>query len=142
MEGIVLIEEERDILHDIHKADQAGLYEKSVAKAAKDLKDSNTKSVHADEWSQVDGLLCFRGKIYVPNDPSLRRRIVSHYHDTRVAGHPGHWKTLELVSRNYWWPHMSRYIGNYTQACDLCLHTKLQHQQPMGELQPLPIPAA
>jgi len=22
-------------------------------------------------------------------------------HDTKVAGHPGCWKTLELVSRNY-----------------------------------------
>jgi len=28
------------------------------------------------------------------NDPELRRRITSQHHDTRVAGHPGCWKTL------------------------------------------------
>ena len=52
----------------------------------------------------------------------------------------GRFKTLEMVSRNYWWPNMSRYIGNYVATCDLCLHTKVQHRLPTGKLQPLPIP--
>jgi len=57
----------------------------------------------------------------------------------KVAGHPGHWKTLELVSRNYWWPQMSRYIGQYVSTCDLCLRTKLIRQALVGELHPLQI---
>ena len=47
---------------------------------------------------------------------------------------------LELVSRNYWWPQMSRYIGQYTSTCDLCLRTKIQRQLPTGHLEPLPTP--
>jgi transposase InsO family protein len=84
----------------------------------------------------------FNGKVYVPVDKDLRRRIVAQHHDSRIAGHPGRWKTLELVSRNYWWPNMSRYVGTYTRTCDQCLRNKVQRRKPIGELHPLPTPSA
>jgi len=49
---------------------------------------------------------------------------------------------LELVSRNYWWPQMSRYVGRYVSTCDMCLWTKSFQHPPTGELHPLPIPSA
>jgi len=58
----------------------------------------------------------------------------------KVAGHPRHWKTLELVSRDYWWPQMSRYIRQYISTCDLCLRTKPIRQALVGKLYPLWIP--
>ena len=115
--------------------------EEAVAKAAKTLHTASAKSVRSLEWLEADGLLYFRGKIYVPPTSDLRRKIVALHHDTRLAGHPGRWKTLELVSRNYWWPGISRYVGKYTSTCDLCLRTKVQRQPPTGHLDPLPTPA-
>jgi hypothetical protein len=97
----------------------------SVAKAARELwKDKGRGTVKSAEWS--DGLLMFHGKIYVPKHRELRHRIIEQHHDTHIAGHAYHFKTLELVSCNYWWPQMSRYIGIYIKHYDLCNQTKVQ----------------
>jgi len=128
------------MLREIRQGNQRGKQEEPVAKAARELQQASSKTVHSVEWSEEDGVLRFRGKIYVSQNSDLRRRVVSLCHDTKIAGHPGHWKTLELVSRNYWWPQISRYIGQYVGTCDLCLRTKPIRQAPVDELHPLWIP--
>ena len=47
-------------------------------------------------------------KIYVLKDKELRAEIIQLYHDVLAAGHGGRWKTVELVTRNYWWPGVIR----------------------------------
>ena len=67
-----------------------------------ELKNARSRTVQSAEWKLEQDILYFRGKIYVPEHLDLRRQIVFLCHDTPIAGHPGRWKTLELVSRNYW----------------------------------------
>ena len=43
-----------------------GNQEEVVVKAVKELKQSRTKSVRTSKWSIENGLLYYRGKIYVP----------------------------------------------------------------------------
>jgi hypothetical protein len=44
------------------------------------------------------------------------------------------------VSRNYWWPGMSRYIALYCKGCDRCNRTKTFPAKPVGKLVPTQIP--
>ena len=61
-------------------------------------------------------------------------------HDSPIAGHPGQWRTLELVQRAFWWPGMATFIGKYVKGCDLCQRTKTFPAKPQGDLKPNEIP--
>jgi hypothetical protein len=62
LSGLDIVGEERDILRDDDS-------EELVAKAARELcRDCGHSTVHSAEWSELDGLLMFCGKIYVPRD--------------------------------------------------------------------------
>ena len=102
LEGVQLEGPEKDILREICQGNQKGNQEEPVAKMARELQQALGKIVRSTEWLEDEGVLWFRGKIYVLWNADLQRWVVSLYYDMKVAGHSGHWKTLELVSRNYW----------------------------------------
>jgi len=89
LEGVQLEGPEKDILREIHQENQKSDQEEPVAKAARELWQASGKMVRSAEWSEEEGVLRFRSKIYVPRSSDLRRRVVSLCHDTKVAGHPG-----------------------------------------------------
>src|SRR5258707_130743 len=62
------------------------------------------------------------------------------HHDSMMTGHPGRWKTLELVSCNYWWLGISCYVASYVAGCDACNHCKSFLMQKVGKLTPNWIP--
>ena len=111
IEEMTFESEEQSLLMDIYYKNQLFYQEKPMARAARKLQQSSAKSIHSFEWSEVNRLLLFHGKIYLSDLCNLYHHIVSLYHDTKVAGYAKCQKTLELVSQSYQWPHISRYIS-------------------------------
>jgi len=91
------------------------------------------------DWEEREGLTYYRGRIYIPKDLELRRRVIRLCHDSQSAGHPGRQGTLELVSRLYWWPGISSFVHKYVAGCDTCQRNK-PAQHPRAILQPHEVP--
>jgi len=77
-----------------------------------------------EEWRQEDRLILKEGKVYVPKDKKLRAEVIRLHHDTPVGGHGGQWKITELVTRNFWWPGVTREVKWYVEGCDACQQNK------------------
>jgi hypothetical protein len=75
----------------------------------------------------------------VPEDKDVRLDLLKLHHDSPVAGHQGHARTLEFLSRKYYWPGMKAQVNCYVDSCEPCQRSK-GHKQGVN-LKPLPIPA-
>ena len=64
------------------------------------------------------GLLIYDGLIWIPDNDTLQLHILRDHHDAQAARHPGLARTLELVSRNFYWPGQRKYIHRYVDHCD------------------------
>ena len=139
--GATHIEGDRELLQEMRRAK---IYDDELVEAIEKIKSGAPRALRKglEEWNTENGLILYRGKVYVPKDGELWRRVVELHHDSLPAGHPGRWKTYELVSRNYWWPGMSVYMDKYVSGCDKCQRTKNRNQQTHGLLQPNAIPTA
>lgn len=137
--GMTQVHGDQALLRRIRKSDQ---YEDELVDAIELVKSKAPRVLtkELEDWSTEEGLILYQGKVYVPKDETIRRDVVKTYHDSLPAGHPGRWKTFEMVSRNYWWPGMSNFVERYVSGCDTCARTKNRSQRPVGLLQPNEIP--
>ena len=80
------------------------------------------------------------GKVYVPKDEELRAEVIRIHHDVPAVRHGGRWKMVELVTRNYWWPGVTRDVGRYVEGCDLCQRMKNRMEELAGKLKLSEVP--
>ena len=117
LQEVVIEEPEVEILEKIKKARGK---DEEVVKIVEEMKKARVKAIQGREWKMERELVLKEGKVYVPKDEELRTEIIQLHHDVPMAGYEGKWKTVELVTRNYWWPGVTREVGRYVEGCDLC----------------------
>ncbi|OWY90482.1 reverse transcriptase [Phytophthora megakarya] len=52
-------------------------------------------------------------RIVVPLDDDLRARLIHEFHDTPSGGHLGREKTFASLSRDFYWPHMYKWVRKW-----------------------------
>jgi len=134
--GAETMVEEEDLKERIKRVQEG---DERVVKVVEELKRAGIKTLKDEEWEIEDGIVMKEGKIYIP-EGELRGEIIQLHHDTPVGGHRGRWKTVELVTRNYWWPGVTKEVGRYVDGCDACQRYKNRSKAPAGKLMPNAIP--
>jgi hypothetical protein len=92
-------------------------------------------------FSFRDGLVLCNGLVYVPDDDAIKLKVLRQCHDSVSAGHFGQAKTFEMVTRDFYWPRLRRFVNRYVSTCDACARAKTPRHKPHGFLVPLAVPA-
>ena len=72
-------------------------------------------------WRVEEGIY----QLVIPqNNRSLQQVVLSQCHDVPSAGHLGIQKTLERVSRHFFWKDMKKDVEHFCKHCHTCLSTK------------------
>jgi Integrase zinc binding domain len=74
--------------------------------------------------TETDSAWYHSSTLVVVEDNELRREVLSLYHNHHLAGHPGILKTLDLLTRDYWWPTVKDFMTSYVKGCAVCQSSK------------------
>ena len=92
-------------------------------------------------WLEQNGLLRYRGAVYVPNDHAVKDELLRTNHDDPLGGHFGTGKTLEILRRKYFWQRMRSDVYAYVKTCAICQRTKVKRHREYGVLSSFPVPS-
>ncbi|GFS65851.1 transposon Tf2-9 polyprotein [Trichonephila clavipes] len=98
----------------------------------------NLDNVNDPKYRKVDDVFVLKKKnlfeIVVPF--SLRRKILQNAHEH--FGHPGTQKMINLITPQYYWPHINLDISKFVKHCNVCQLNKRKRQKRFGLLQTVP----
>jgi len=118
----------------LEKIKKARSKDEDVIKVVEEMMKMGVRELRGNEWKIEGDLVMKEGKVYVLKDEELRAEVIWLHHDVPATGHGGRWKMVELVTRNYWWPGVTRDVGKYVEGCDLCQRMKNRTEKPAGKL--------
>lgn len=87
-----------------------------------------------------EGLLLFRGRIWIPTNSALQPLLIAEFHLTPTSGYASVQITLARLASMFYWPDIRSSVRNFISKCLICQAVKPINRPPQGLLQPLPIP--
>jgi hypothetical protein len=92
-------------------------------------------------FSLRDGILRFKGRVWVGHNVPLQQAILSAMHNSPVGGHSGIPVTYQRIKHLFAWPGLKKSVQQFVSVCSVCLQAKPDRSPYPGLLQPLPVPA-
>jgi hypothetical protein len=93
-------------------------YKETMKQWEKTIPITPSTGPHTTEWR--DG----EGRLVVPPDDDLKRKILRQLHNHWGAGHPGRDETIRRVRQQYFWPLQKAWIDQYIKGCATCQQNK------------------
>ncbi|WVZ69502.1 hypothetical protein U9M48_018276 [Paspalum notatum var. saurae] len=90
-------------------------------------------------FSLSAGLLRYKGRIWIGNNPSLQTRLLQACHDSAVGGHSGFPVTYSRIKQLFAWQGLKKAVRAYAQSCLIFQKAKPDRARLPGLLQPLPV---
>jgi hypothetical protein len=75
-------------------------------------------------FSLQQGLIRFKGRIWLGNNIDLQQKVLSALHDSPVGGHSGFPVTYARVCQHFAWPKMKMSVREHVQSCSICQQSK------------------
>ncbi|GJY73943.1 putative nucleotidyltransferase, ribonuclease H [Tanacetum coccineum] len=95
---------------------------------------------HTEFRVDDEGVVWFEDRLCVPNDQTLREKIMTEAHSSPFTIHPGSTKMYKDLKQYFWWNGMKQDVATFVSKCMTCQQVKIEHQRASGLLQPLEIP--
>ena len=76
------------------------------------------------DYSYVNGMLRYKGKLYVGSHGDLRSKIIHELHHNGVGGHYGMRGTMKRIAQFFFWLTLSRDVIVAVQSCLICQRSK------------------
>ena len=123
--------------------DAVAIAQKGDTYTLKVLKTLNDDTLSPLKWTKEEDPnrsihLFYEGRMYIPDDLTLRRQIVADHHNTVSAGHPGILATTRSVRLSYYWPGLQHFVWNYVNGCAICQQFKISTRPTKPALYPIP----
>ena len=73
-----------------------------------------------DNYKILNGLIYYKGRIYLVRYSKLKYKVLQEAHDSPLAGHPGIFKTYRKLRKRFYWKGLKEYVQNYVNDCKVC----------------------
>jgi transposase InsO family protein len=92
-------------------------------------------------FALVDGLLQFKHRIWVGNNPVMQQQLIQSLHSSPLGGHSGVPATIKRVQSLFAWPGLRKHVEQFVKSCATCQQAKPERVKYPGLLQPLDTPS-
>jgi hypothetical protein len=107
---------------------------------AQKLIESLTTGAKREHYTLTQGVIRFKGRIWLGANKELHQMVMSALHDSAVGGHSGFPVTYRRIKSSFAWPGMKQHICEFVSGCQICQQAKPERVKYPGLLLPLPIP--
>jgi len=97
-------------------------------------------SAAVPHYSLQSGLLRYKGRVWIGDDPAFQQQLISQFHSSSWGGHSGIPVTYMRIKQCFAWRGMKTTVKHFVQSCAICQQSKYDRTKSPGLLQPLPVP--